>query len=153
MADSKFSIRFWGAVLLIDKKSKTIFKNNQSFAEPFPKRFPKHLPIQKTFQMEFGITKTANSEKIYEGLRKQIGCGFESFSLSPWFENFNILISSIHDTFGNSKSRREPFHRGEEAVDDFSFEAGSWQSSGITTSPRHSKWDYREMDRGWWIGL
>jgi hypothetical protein len=40
---------------LIDKKSEGILKNHQSFAEPFPKLFPKHLHTPEIFQMDFGI--------------------------------------------------------------------------------------------------
>jgi hypothetical protein len=68
-------------------------------------KFPR-LPTPKNF------TKACGSN---------FGAALRSFSLSPRFEILNILLWLIHDAFGNSKSRREPFHPREEGLDDFFF--------------------------------
>jgi hypothetical protein len=58
-------------------------------------KFPR-LPTPKNFTKAYG---------------SNFGAALRSFSLSPRFEILNILLWLIHDAFGNSKSRRRPFHR------------------------------------------
>ena len=87
--------------------------------------FEKHSKWNLIFRKISKVPTPKNSLKVCGSRRDE---GFESFLFPPWFEILKILLWSIHDAFGNSKSRREPFHRGEEELDDFSFEAAfGWQ--------------------------
>jgi len=76
---------------LIDKNSEGIFKNHQSPTEPFSKRFPKLLHIQrKTFQMELGIQKNPQDCPLQKFLRR-----LAEFDLMRVCEEMRISVLSI----------------------------------------------------------
>ena len=75
-----------------------------------------------------GLNRHSEESAIYETNIALADKLVESFKRTD-FRGQVIFSSSIQEernnTFGNSKNRRCPFHRGEEAFDDFSYEAAS----------------------------